>query len=248
MSSPKASLVKAYLSSSIGRKQIVSVTGLFMLLGFLIPHLLGNLFFFLGADAYNQYAAKLHHLGPLLKVMEVVLLAAVALHIIITLSLVLENFKSRGPKNYSGSTSSAKRSIATRTMPITGILILVFIILHLMSFKFGEAPKLGDHKDVYQQALTLFSSPTWLACYLFFMISVGLHVSHALKSGFQTFGLIPAKHTTAVERASLTLGIAMLILFGAIPIVAYTRVKGDSVNPPVAAAALAAPARTTEHK
>src|SRR5210317_79714 len=142
MSSSKASLCKAYLSSSIGRKQIVSVTGLFLLLGFLVPHLGGNLFFFLGRDAYNGYAAKLHQMGGLLIVMEVVLLTAVLVHIIVTFSLVMENIRSRG-ESYSGDVSSEKRSIATRTMPITGMLILIFIILHLMTFKFGDAQKLG---------------------------------------------------------------------------------------------------------
>lgn len=221
MSSSKTSLIKAYLSSSIGRKQMVSVTGLFMLLGFLIPHLGGNLFFFLGPDAYNDYAHRLHQMGPLLKVMEVILLAAVLIHIIVTMGLVVENIRSRGG-SYSGDVSTEKRSIAARTMPLTGAMILIFIILHLLTFKFGDAPPHPNgHKDVYAQTLTLFSNPAWVACYVVFMVAVGLHVSHAFKSGFQTFGLIPTKYKQAVERASMTLGVAMLVLFGAIPVVAY---------------------------
>ena len=234
MSSSKASLLKAYLSSSIGRKQIVSVTGLFMLIGFLIPHLGGNLFFFLGREAYNDYAYHLHELGPLLKVMEVVLLAAVLIHIVVTFMLVKENVRSR-KEGYSGDVSSEKRSIATRTMPLTGGLILIFIILHLMTFKFGDAPPHPNgHKDVYEQTLILFSNPGWVACYVIFMVAVGLHVSHALKSGFQTFGLIPIKYKAYAERASLTLGLAMFILFGAIPVVAYfqSRAGADVTQSP----------------
>ncbi len=221
MSLLKKSPFLAYLLSSIGRKQVVSVTGLFMLLGFLIPHLGGNVLFFFGRDIYNAYAHHLHQLEAVLKGMEVVLLAVILVHILTAASLVIENFRSRG-KRYSKNISTKKRTLGSRTMPWTGGMIFVFIGLHLLTFKYAQCPLLpsGD-KDIYLHVMQLFGNPIWGACYLVFLMTVGLHVSHGFQSALQSFGLIPIRYRNSADRISLVLGVILFVFFGLIPIVAF---------------------------
>jgi len=228
----KKSPLVAYLLSSVGRKQIMSVTGLFMLLGFLIPHLGGNVLFFFGRDLYNAYAHHLHQLDAVLKGMEVILLAVILIHLSVAFSLVLENFLSRG-KRYSQDVSTKKRSLTTRTMPWTGIMILVFIVLHLLTFKYADSPRLpsGD-KDIYLHVLQLFNNPLWVACYLVFLLAVGWHVSHGFKSAFESFGLIPTRYREPVDKISLLLGTILFIFFGLIPLIAFFK-ESPPENPTV---------------
>lgn len=130
------------LKSSIGKKSVMAVTGLLLGL-FLIAHLAGNSTAFLGREAFNSYAAHLHALGSLIKVFELLLLAVFAVHIYFGMALFLENLETR-PCRYEVNNSAGGRTWASRTMPYTGLLVLVFIVHHLARFHFGEFETVSD--------------------------------------------------------------------------------------------------------
>ena len=127
----------SFYRSSIGKKIIVSVTGIFLVL-FVIGHMAGNLQIFLGPDWINAYAYKLHDMGALLWLIRLALLGIVALHIICTIQLTLENRRAR-PERYAVS-SPTKSTIYSRTMVWSGIIVLLFIGFHLMHFTVRTVP------------------------------------------------------------------------------------------------------------
>src|SRR5438874_3966585 len=123
--------LSAFYHSSIGKKMIVALTGIILML-FGIGHLLGNLQIFLGPRWINDYAQHLRDLGPLLWLVRIMLLAAVFLHIYFTISLALENRRAR-PQRYQ-TRDYIKASYASRHMVVSGLVVLAFIVFHLLHF------------------------------------------------------------------------------------------------------------------
>ena len=121
-----------FLNSSIGKKFMMAVTGSFLLI-FLIIHLVGNITLFFGAGAFNTYVSALDTIKPLIRVIEVVLLGAFVLHIFNGLRLWMENKKARGI-TYKVNGSKENSTIFSRTMAITGSIILIFLVSHLGTF------------------------------------------------------------------------------------------------------------------
>ena len=211
-----------YVKSSIGRKQIIAITGL-LLVGFLAAHLAGNLLIYLGPDAINAYAKKLHDLGLLLKVMEIGLCVIFLGHIALTIQLVIENKKSRKTP-YKVTPSSKKRSFATKSMRVTGPILLLYLIVHLLDFTFVSPEKSlssninGQDMGLYGLIYNSFQVPWRTIFYVVAMCSLGLHLSHAIQSVFQTFGFNNTKYTPTIKRASLAIGVLTTIAYSSIPI------------------------------
>ena len=123
-------LIGSLYRSSVGKKSIMAASGLLLTL-FIVTHLLGNSISFLGREAFNSYAERLHSLGVLIYFFELGLLILFLIHILTGVILYFENLGAR-PSRYSVDTSEGGRSWGSRTMPYTGLIILVFIIVHLM--------------------------------------------------------------------------------------------------------------------
>ena len=210
------SIVRFY-QSSIGKKVVVALTGVVMIL-FVIGHLLGNLLVFAGPEMLNAYAKKLSDLGPLLWAVRMGLLAAVVLHIVATAQLYIANKIAR-PVPY---TVDAKRE-ATRpglTMVWSGVTILAFLVYHLMHFTWGVANDYynpantryflpnGDH-NVYNMVVDGFN---WMPASLFYIVAMGLlfmHLSHGFASVFQTLGLTTPKSRPAIELTGKSVALAL---------------------------------------
>jgi succinate dehydrogenase/fumarate reductase cytochrome b subunit len=124
------------LTSSIGKKLLMALTGFSFIL-FLTMHLAGNLTLLGGRSMFNAYADRLHELGLVLVASEYGLLFLAIVHIVVGLSLFYHNFKAR-PVRYHVNKSAGGRTIGSATMPYTGILMLVFIVVHLMNFSFVD--------------------------------------------------------------------------------------------------------------
>src|SRR5690348_9550638 len=120
-----------YFSSSTGKKFLMAASGV-VLLGFVLGHLLGNLQIFLGPEALNRYSAFLKGTGELLWVARIMLLIMVVVHIWTATALTLENWRAR-PIAY-GSKDYIEASYASRTMHISGIIVLAYIVYHLLHF------------------------------------------------------------------------------------------------------------------
>ena len=213
--------------TSIGKKQIVAVTGL-CLIGFVIGHLAGNLLVYLGPAAYNGYAHKLAGLRPGLYLVEMALLGIFLVHMYVTALLVLENMAAR-PQRYQVEAEKGKRSWATRLMPYTGSIILAFVIWHLLDFTFvdhnGPRSILSDGKsyELYGVLYNAFLNPVHSLLYIIAMIAVGLHLSHGVESFTQTFGFRHPVYAPLVKKFSDIFAIFVTVGFSGIPVYVLVR-------------------------
>jgi len=220
--------VSRYFFSSIGRKQLIATSGL-LLCGFLVAHLLGNLTLFIGADAFNLYAHKLMSLGALIYLAEAGLAALFALHFGLAIKLTLENKAARGSQKYYMKTRTGRgETILSATMPYTGLVLLVFLILHLLQFKFGTLYMTQvdgvEMRDLYRTVVEYFQSPLNTAWYVLAMTAAAMHTAHGFQSAFQTFGWNQAVWMPKVR----TLGLlyALLVAGGFAAISIFLHVKG----------------------
>ncbi len=212
----------SYFQSSIGRKQIVATSGLLLIL-FLLGHLAGNLLIYLGPDAYNAYSKKLMSLRPGLYLIELALLWIFVVHMWFTAILVLENIKARGEKGYTVSKAVGNRSWATRLMPYTGTIILIFVVSHLLDFTFTahEGPKSTVHGvdlGLYGLVFNTFKDPLHSLWYIIAVCCLGLHLSHGIQSFVQTFGYNHPTGTPLAKKLSNLLAIAIVLLYCSLPI------------------------------
>jgi succinate dehydrogenase / fumarate reductase cytochrome b subunit len=199
-------------ASSIGKKWVMAVTGLGFCV-FLATHLAGNLFIYGGRDAFNSYAEHLHSLGPLVVIFEIGLLTFAVLHVGSGLILFLQNLSSR-PNRYAVNNSGGGRTIGSRTMPYTGILILIFVIFHLLNFTLID--KTGT--TIYEIVSSAFSNPLYVALYVLMMAVVALHVSHGFWSAFQTLGANHPKYMPLIQKTGIVFSLVVGLGFGLLPI------------------------------
>ncbi|MEM6716926.1 MAG: succinate dehydrogenase, partial [Cyanobacteria bacterium P01_C01_bin.147] len=132
-------LVLQVYYSPIGKKLITGVTGL-GLATFVLVHMVGNLLLFAGHDAYNAYAHHLESLGPLLWMVEAILVAVFLIHAIAGIHIFVGKLSAR-PDRYETYTSKGQpslQSVSSRTMIVTGTVLATFLVLHLLNFKFGH--------------------------------------------------------------------------------------------------------------
>ncbi len=213
-------MLKQYFSSSIGKKQMVAITGLMMVL-FLIGHLSGNMLLYKGPDAYNGYAEFLKSLGGILWFMRIGMITAVVLHFYFTISLVIQNRRARGSA-YAAPLHKETRSLSTKLMPVSGLILLAYIITHLLDYTFvvslDNTFLYGQDFGLYGLVVNSFMNPVRVVWYLIAMLSVGFHLTHAVQSIFQTFGFNHAVYTPVIKKASVCLGILIALGFAAIPL------------------------------
>ena len=205
------SAVNHYFRSSIGRKQLVAITGL-LLCGFLVSHLIGNLLLMVSSDAFNLYAHKLASLGGLLYVIEAFLALVFIVHLGLAMKLNFENMQSRG--KYQQKTKTGRgTTFASQTMPYTGVVLLAFLVSHLISLKFGTYYEVTIDgvlmRDLTRTTIEYFKSPIATAWYVFAMITAAIHTSHGFSSAFQSMGWNHGKYFKNVKRLGLIYAIAI---------------------------------------
>jgi succinate dehydrogenase / fumarate reductase cytochrome b subunit len=215
------SAVLTFSKSSIGKKWIVALTGLVMFL-FVIGHLAGNLQFFIGPDAINHYGELLRVWPELLWVIRLVLISCLALHVIFTMMVVIENKKARPQKYACQKTVQAK--LSTKLMAVSGILLLAFIIFHLAHFTTqsvhpeysGFHDEKGRH-DVYRMMVIGFSDPITAGGYALAMIFLCSHLSHGAWSWMQTLGLRTKKISEGTNRGARILALVLAVGYISLP-------------------------------
>jgi len=209
-------------SSSLGKKYLMAITGLF-LCSFLIIHFLGNIALFTNPVQFNEYTRFMSS-NPIIRVMEIVLVLGFLTHIIDAIILTRANKKAQ-PVKYA--MNKNKSSWYSRNMGLTGTIILVFLILHLQSFwyeyKFGEVlmtiDSNGDEiKDMFTIVKTAFSEWWYSAIYILAMILLGSHLNHGFQSAFQSVGLRHKKYTPTIKMLGVGFSISITIGFISFPI------------------------------
>jgi succinate dehydrogenase / fumarate reductase cytochrome b subunit len=196
-------------SSPIGKKLGMALSGL-VWYGFLVGHLSGNLLLLKedGGRAFNAYSDYLVN-HPLLIPAEVFLLAALALHIYLAISVARDNRRAR-PLGYEVTQSAGARTWASSTMLFSGLLMLVFLVLHLKTFKYGDR---GDG-TLYDLVVSTFQRKEYLVWYVAAMSGLGFHLWHALQSALQTLSF----RSLRIKSVGLVLGLVIAAGFGFLPI------------------------------
>ena len=198
------------------------------LLGFVIAHLAGNLCIFLGPDALNAYARKLEHFGPWLWAARAGLLAALVVHVVTSAQLAIENRRAR-PQAYAAY-RSVETTLAARTMMITGILLLAYLVYHLLHFTFRVTNPGISHgidalgrRDVYTMVVRSFQDLRISVAYVLGVAAVCFHLSHGIGSVCQTLGLNNERTLAAVSAGGRALAIALFLGYSSIPLAVLMR-------------------------
>jgi succinate dehydrogenase / fumarate reductase cytochrome b subunit len=199
------------LSSSIGKKLLMAVTGLGFCI-FLIIHLIGNLTIYGGKDFFISYVEHLHSLGALIIVAEIGLLFFAAIHITTGLILFFQNRIAR-PEPYTVNKSAGGQTFSSSVMPYTGLLIFGFIIIHLLNVRFIDL----SQNSIFNVLTDLFSFFPNVILYAGAVIIVALHVRHGFWSLFQTLGANHPKYMPMIKKTSLVFAFIIAAGFGFIP-------------------------------
>jgi succinate dehydrogenase / fumarate reductase cytochrome b subunit len=212
-----------FLSSSVGTKILVALTGLGFA-AFLVTHLAANLLVLVDPHAYNAYSHALIS-NPLIYIAEAGLVALFLTHAFKGIAVTIGNRRARGGQGYevkkrAGHTS--RKSLASTTMIVTGVWLLLFIVIHLKTFKFGPWYDTPDGmRDLTRLVHEVYREPLHVVFYVLSMIVVGLHLSWGLSSAFQSMGLEHPRYNGLIRGAGLAIAVLMGIGFALIPIVIY---------------------------
>jgi succinate dehydrogenase / fumarate reductase, cytochrome b subunit len=211
-------------SSSVGTKLLLGLTGL-GLFAYMVLHLAGNALIFAGPETFNAYSHALIS-NPLLLPVEIGLLAIFVLHVYKAITNYIANAAAR-PIRYArktGADHTSRKSVASSTMIWSGLVVFIFIIVHVWQFRFGTWYETGGDlpiRDLARTEFEVFSHPGWVGFYVVATLLVGLHLRHGISSGFQSLGLDHPMYT----RRLTAWGIVFAVLIGGglaiIPLWAY---------------------------
>ena len=211
-------------SSSVGTKLLIGLTGL-ALFAYLILHLAGNAAIFLGPDAFNEYAHFLIS-NPLIVPIEIGLLLVFLLHIYKTVTMWMANRRAR-PVGYAKkelARHTSRKSVASSTMIASGVLIALFVIVHVKQFKYGTFYLVEGSdavRDLYRTEIEVFQHPLWVAFYVIATVLVGLHLRHGIASALQSLGLDHPKYTRRITAWGVALAVVIAGGLAIIPVLVH---------------------------
>jgi succinate dehydrogenase / fumarate reductase, cytochrome b subunit len=208
------SRVLTFYNSSVGKKVVMAVTG-FVLFGYVVIHMLGNLQIFMGPDQINAYAATLKGNVAFLWVARLILLTAAVWHIVAAMQLTRQSQRSR-PEGYHYK-EVIQANYASRTMRWSGPILAVFIIYHLLHFTTGTIHPSFDGHNVYSNVVTSFRGWPVALFYIVAMVALGFHLRHGVWSMFQTLGLINPKSDRMIHRLAVLATLLIVLGFISIP-------------------------------
>jgi succinate dehydrogenase / fumarate reductase, cytochrome b subunit len=216
-----------FLSSSLGKKLLMGITGMF-LISFLLVHCFINalIFFNDGGETFNK-GAEFMGTNWLIRAMEIVLFVGIIAHIVMALKLTLENRKAR-PVQYASFDGKANSTWYSRWMGLLGTLILMFLIIHLKHFwilsrftdhiAHSEAAAMEGQETLFGEMREVFENPIVVLIYCLSMISLAYHLLHGFQSSFQTLGMNHKKYTPWIKKFGVAFSILIPAVFAAMPL------------------------------
>jgi len=216
----------SFWESSIGKKLVVALTGLFLTL-FLAGHLTGNLLIFAGPEAFDVYAHFLHHMlhGVGIWLFRGTMLVALALHVVATVQLTRTN---RAARQQYECKATVRASRSSRIMIWSGLTVLAFVIFHILHLTVRIDPALAEAAKESPHAMVLLGFQNWLVV-LFYVIAMTLlcsHLSHGVASIFQTLGVRSRKTAGLIQILSTAYALVIWLGFISIPLaIAFGIVK-----------------------
>lgn len=211
--------------SSLGKKYLMGLTGIF-LVSFLLVHCgLNSLIFINDGGVLFNKAAHFMATNVLIRVMEIGLFLGVVLHILDALVITLRNRKAR-PVGYMKTAGSANSTWYSRSMMLLGSAILFFLVIHLIHFwvksrftGLGTVQIDGmEYDNLYEEMRIVFSNPIWVVVYVLCMLPLGYHLLHGFQSAFQSFGLNHKKYTPIIKTIGMIIAVILPLVFAAMPI------------------------------
>lgn len=228
MNTQKATFVSSAWTT-VGKKVLTGITGIAWIL-FIIAHLLGNFSLFLndGGLAFNAYTKFLESQGILLYIAEAGLVLTLLLHAAIGINIWIGKRRARpiGYTKYKSAGEPSAQNLSSRTMLITGSVLLIFLVIHIWTFKFG--PNIAEGyvttidgepaRDLYRLVIETFQNPLYVIGYTIVMILLGFHLRHGFWSAFQSLGAIRPSARKTMQFAALVFGILLAVGFLSIPV------------------------------
>ena len=219
------------LTSPVGRKVLTGATGI-GLVAFVIAHMIGNLSYLPGPEAYNGYAHKLLSLGWIFYTIEILLALCFLLHAIIGISIQIRRWQARpvGYKMYKSAGKPSRSGYSARSMIFTGIILLGFLILHLISFKYGPGAAEGytatldngeSVRDLHRLMTEKFKEPLYAFGYPIIMILLGMHMRHGVWSALQSLGMMSRRLSPYLYALAAILGVFVAVGFLFVPLYIY---------------------------
>lgn len=216
-----------FITSSIGRKYVMGITGLFLVV-FLLVHVGINALIFLDSSgALFNAGAQFMGGNWLIRSMEIVLFLGFLVHIVQSLLLTIANRKAR-PQGYCQENANANSKWYARSMGLLGTIILIFLIVHLGNFwvkarfHYPHAiPSIAGGEDMWLEMRAVFSSPGLVVLYLLAMVSLSYHLMHGFQSAFQSLGMNHKKYTPLIKTIGFAYAILVPLLFAAMPVYVY---------------------------
>jgi succinate dehydrogenase / fumarate reductase cytochrome b subunit len=214
--------------ATITKKIVMALTGLIWVL-FVVGHMVGNLYTFVlgGSDAFNLYTYKLTSLGPLLWFIEIALALFFIFHIWSGISVTLTNWRAR-PVNYRSQKSRgepSKQTLSSKTMIWTGLIILVFVVFHVWTFKYGPwyttVVDGVEMRDLYRLVKEIYMNPAYAFGYVLMMIILAYHIRHAFWSAFQSLGANNSRYSGMLYALGFIIAIVLVVGFSLVPMSVY---------------------------
>ncbi|MBK6734974.1 MAG: succinate dehydrogenase cytochrome b subunit [bacterium] len=219
--------------SSVGKKVITGLTG-FLLVGFVVVHLLGNLTLFIGPDAFNGYAHFLESAvhGWLIYAFEAGLIVIFAFHIAAAVTVAVADkmaARKQGYKYARNAGGRSRKTLASRSMIVSGAVIAVFVIAHIFMFKFNAGNAFTKNpdgtKNLYTVVVKAFKDPAFTAFTVVAMILLGMHLRHGVWSAFQSLGWTNDRWLPILTRVALVFSIVLAVGFILLPVILF--ISGD---------------------
>jgi len=211
------------ISSSVGTKILLALSGL-ALAAYLVLHLIGNAFLIIGPDSLNEWGHMLIT-NPLVIPAEIGLLVIFLIHVYKAVVNWWSNRQARpvgyAQKKWAGHTS--RKSVASATMIWTGAIMAVFVVYHVVTFKYGpyyEVPG-TEVRDLARMVFEAFSQPLIMGFYVAVMVLIGFHLRHGISSAFQSLGADGPRFTPAIRLIGYLLAVVLAAGFAFIPIWAF---------------------------
>ena len=203
--------LKSFLSSTIGKKVLVAITGILFCL-FLLFHLVNNLVIYTGEENFNYLVSSLEKIKPLIRLLEVALLTILVVHISNSIYLSIQSRKS-GNQTSLSNVKKPNAPLSSRTMLFTGSVLFIFIVVHLSTFWFNF--QLTDDHDAYYNMVTNsaigFGNIFITILYLVAMVILGFHLKHGFSSAIQTLGI----KDTSIGKVVSTIGVVFWLFIPA---------------------------------
>ncbi|MFN7905119.1 MAG: succinate dehydrogenase cytochrome b subunit [Pseudobdellovibrionaceae bacterium] len=212
-----------FIGSTVGRKYIMGLSGL-VWAGFVFAHMAGNMLIFVSDNAYNTYGHLLTS-GYIIYFAEAALVLAILAHVVCAVSLMVTN-KTARPQRYAVNPESQKAArFASTTMAIQGSVILAFIILHLITFKYGTVYMTTvngqEMRDLARLMYEVFNQPAYVVGYAICLVLLGFHLRHGVSSIFQSFGLLTEAHEPKIRALGAIYAVVVAGGFLSQPIYAF---------------------------